>query len=430
MDDLMKFVSCGMTIFFISVIYFSFQIDDLLMQLYYLYRRSAKKWKELKAMAAVLKTNVVKPVRAQGTRWIDHRRKALQCLATNYKALVAQFEDVASGQRKDIAATDVAKLKGYLMKLKSAKFLTHMSLYMSLVEDMADLSLSFQKDDVPVSDIRTHISLALAGLKRQLEAPGPHLRPLVTAVNEVIEKESGQFLWCSVEINIDPYHGGLTAFTKQVAEIVKDIIDCIGDSSFTDHPVLNTSDILDHVSYPTDLNALLEYGNEDVATIVDHFRPLLEMKGCNTAQVQREWIKIKDDIIRHHKREKFIPLWRKMLVEKQHKYPNFLHIIRILLVCPVSTTQVERQFSSVKRILGDWRLKLKTGTIEDLLRICTEGPEPAGFCPESAVLRWWSSGRFSRKPSIQARSTAGSSPTAETSDSELEYDSSESECTD
>ena len=29
---------------------------------------------------------------------------------------------------------------------------------------------------------------------------------------------------------------------------------------------------------------------------------------------------------------------------------------------------------------------------------------------------------------MQSRSTAGSSPTAETSDSELEYDSSESEC--
>ena len=83
---------------------------------------------------------------------------------------------------------------------------------------------------------------------------------------------------------------------------------------------------------------------------------------------------------------------------------------------------MERQFSSIKRILGDWRLKLKTGTIEDLIRICTEGPESAGFCPESAVLTWWSSGRFSRRPSIQARSTAGSSPTAETSDSELEYD--------
>ena len=377
-------------------------------------------------MAAVLKTNVVKPVRAQG-RWIDHRRKALQCLATNYQALVAQFEDVASGQHKDIAATDVAKVKGYLMKLKSAKFLLHMSLYRDLVEDMADPSLSFQKDDVPVSDIRTHILLALAALKRHLEAPGPHLRPLVTAVNEAIEKESGQFLWYSVEINIYPYHGGLAAFTKQVTEIVNDIISCIGDrfSSFTDHPVLKASDILDRVSYPTDQNALLEYGNEDVATIVDHFRPLLEIKGCNTAQVQREWIKIKDDIIRHHRREQFLPLWRKMLTEKQHKYPNVLHIIRILLVCPVSTAQVERQFSSIKRILGDWRLKLKTSTIEDLLRICTEGPEPARFCPESAVLRWWSSGRFSRRPNMQSRS-----PTAETSDSELEYESSESECTD
>ena len=55
----------------------------------------------------------------------------------------------------------------------------------------------------------------------------------------------------------------------------------------------------------------------------------------------------------HHKREKFLPLWRKMLVEKQYKYPHFLHIIRILLACPVSTAQVGRQFSFIKRILGD-----------------------------------------------------------------------------
>ena len=91
-----------------------------------------------------------------------------------------------------------------------------------------------------------------------------------------------------------------------------------------------------------------------------------------TRVLYRKGIKIKDDIIRHHKREKFLPLWRKMLVETQYKYPNFLHIIRILLVCPVSTAQVECQFSSFRRILGDWHLKLKTGTIEDLLRICTE----------------------------------------------------------
>ena len=108
-------------------------------------------------------------------------------------------------------------------------------------------------------------------------------------------------------------------------------------------------------------------------------------------------------------------------MEKQHKYPNFLHIIRIILLCPVSTARVEHQFSCIKRIIGDWRLKLKTATIVDLFRICIEGPEPAAFCPESAVL----SGMFSRRPRMQSRSTAGSSPTAKTSDSESEYDSSE-----
>lgn len=102
-------------------------------------------------------------------------------------------------------------------------------------------------------------------------------------------------------------------------------------------------------------------------------------------------MRAKDDIIRHHKDDVLLALWENMLQHKPHKYPNLLHVVRILLVFPVSTSQVERQLSAIKRFLGYWRLSLKTSTIEMLLRIRTEGPSPVAFNAGMAVKKWWSS---------------------------------------
>ena len=87
-----------------------------------------------------------------------------------------------------------------------------------------------------------------------------------------------------------------------------------------------------------------------------------------------------------------------MIVHKSAEYLNFLHLVRILLVCPIASAQVERQFSAVKRILGDWRLSLGLKTIETLLQISMEGPEPEDFAPDSAVDRWWENSTRARRP--------------------------------
>ena len=85
----------------------------MMMQLYYLYRRSAKKWRELQAVATALEQHIVKPNRSRGTHWLDYRRKALKCLGTDYQAIITQFQEHASGERRDIAPADAAKMMGY-----------------------------------------------------------------------------------------------------------------------------------------------------------------------------------------------------------------------------------------------------------------------------------------------------------------------------
>ena len=110
--------------------------------------------------------------------------------------------------------------------------------------------------------------------------------------------------------------------------------------------------------------------------LCEHFEPLLTSNVCNVAEVEREWLKAKNDIVQHHKREAFLVLWQRVLTEKENKYPNLLHLLRIVLVFLVSTSQVERQFSTMKRMQGDWRLRLKASTIDHLLLIKSQGCAP------------------------------------------------------
>ena len=56
---------------------FVLQIDDFMVQVYYMYKRSAKKWHELQKIAGAMDDIVLKPVRATGTRWLDHRKRAM-----------------------------------------------------------------------------------------------------------------------------------------------------------------------------------------------------------------------------------------------------------------------------------------------------------------------------------------------------------------
>ena len=83
-----------------------------------------------------------------------------------------------------------------------------------------------------------------------------------------------------------------------------------------------------------------------------------------------------------------------MLTSKKDRYPNVGHIMRIILILPVSTAHVEHPFSCMKCIMGDGVLGLKP----QQLSISTEGPYAAAFNPSKTVERWRVSGKRSQRP--------------------------------
>ena len=67
-------------------------IDDMLLRLYYLYEKSPKKSRELVDIIKDLKEflsfddNGIKPIRANGTRWITHKLYAMKRVISKYGA--------------------------------------------------------------------------------------------------------------------------------------------------------------------------------------------------------------------------------------------------------------------------------------------------------------------------------------------------------
>jgi hypothetical protein len=70
------------------------QLDEMLRQLFSLYQKSPKKLRELKKLAEAYGETVYKPVKASGTRWIDHKVRATKVFLENYGMYMQHLEQV------------------------------------------------------------------------------------------------------------------------------------------------------------------------------------------------------------------------------------------------------------------------------------------------------------------------------------------------
>ncbi|KAJ8007575.1 hypothetical protein DPEC_G00095460 [Dallia pectoralis] len=255
----------------------SIKIDELLMRIYSLYRRSIKKWKELKALGETLEEHVVKPTRSQGTRWINHRRKALAALASNYTCVTTHLLKESG--------PDKAKLKSYCRQLTSSKFVLHVAVYQDILAELAELSRDFQADELSLSSVRARVMASQTALVRLREKPGPYLRPVLSAFTDTASV--GVFQYKGVDIN----HQSTTSetFRHQMVDIIDKIIECVTYrfSTFSTDPVLLAAEIFDPVNMPENISAINTYGDIELQRLCEHFEPLLVTNGCNVAEVVR-----------------------------------------------------------------------------------------------------------------------------------------------
>ena len=416
-------------------------ISEMLLRLFYLYHKSSKKSRELASIADDLKEvfhlpkggNV--PVRCQGTRWIGHKRKALQRIVDCYGAYVTHLAALAADASTQPA--DKARIKGYLQKWSRGKMLVECALYIDVLKAPSLLSLCLQKDGVDIIYCIKQI-IKSANALESLASKDPKQWPTVRLVLSRISEDGTEKL----------YQGGtlthyndstVTACSTQAVADLKCLSSKLKERlAWSDLQLLRSILVfLDTCSWaPRQRRAANsdseqeedEDDKEEIRAAVEHissiFREPLEAKNACLASLNDEVDEVVDfcrkylDVLEDYKK-----VWYKLhTAPDARNWPNILILSQLLFSLPFTNSIVERAFSTLKVLKTDRRTSLLTSTLDDLMEINVEGPTPENFSADGAVQLWWAD--RTRRPNQGARKEyrprATDNTVSENSDSDSE----------
>lgn len=356
----------------------------MLSQVYAFYSRSPKRYRELQKVGELASINVIKFKRIDGTRWIGHRKDAMEALSHNYGLLLQHWADATNYARKDVPDADKSKMKNWMKRLSSYKFFHHLHLYLDIVSDIASVSYVFQEADISLAVVNETVDQALDNINDSINVDGPWLSKAKEDL--VISDDTGE-----VEYEGNTIHGfDEDAVRGEKEKVLEAVQRCLTSrlSDFTNNPLLSKALILDPSNWPDDNEELKTYGDENVTFLLSHFQQVLEPNGCVLPKAKREWKLLKAHITKNHPNVPYAKLWPLIFRRKVEMFSNILHLVAIIQVYPISNAQLERAFSALKRVFTDSRACLSTPTINDLMTIVMDGPEVTEFDSVSSVKAW------------------------------------------
>ena len=386
------------------------EINEMLLRLYYLYSKSPKKTHELALIGEDLKEvfcfpkggNV--PVRCQGTRWISHKRRAMQRIVDRFGAYIQHLTAMVNDT--SVKAADKAKLQGYLRKWSQGRMLIGCAMYVDILKAPSLLSLSLQEDGIDtVQGIKSILKSAgsLQSLSKEIPKEWPTVKLVLSRIvtegtdktyqgatltqynDEKIPHCCGQALQDLEKLNVKMKERLAWSDTKLLRSIVA-FLDTRGWAATRVAPdTLCQSDEEGSSDDKAQIRAAIEY-------IVTIFREPLEAKGTCIFSLQDEIDEVVD-FYRHYlecQAEDYRKVWYKLFTAPDaRKWPNVILVSELLFSLPFTNSKVERTFSIMKIVKTNRRSSLHSSTLDDLMEINVEGPPPESFSAEHAVQLWW-----------------------------------------
>ena len=119
-------------------------VDDSLVHLYYLFKKSSKKLSQLKSLLKDLESvydfgsKSIKPEKSSSTRWLDHKIRAMKKLIDKFGVYAKQIECSIEQAAK---SKDKAMLQGKLTAMKSSDVLLRSAFLSDILEPAKIISL-------------------------------------------------------------------------------------------------------------------------------------------------------------------------------------------------------------------------------------------------------------------------------------------------
>ena len=116
-------------------------IEEMLLKLYYLHQKSPKCFRELRELSEAYDKSLPKPTKCNGTRWIDHKYKALEVLYDNYGTFIAHLESLVQAQ---LQVLKWAEIEGFTKKWKYASYIIHRAIYLDILSPLQRFAVRLQ----------------------------------------------------------------------------------------------------------------------------------------------------------------------------------------------------------------------------------------------------------------------------------------------
>ena len=87
------------------------EISTMLLNLHYMYEKSPKRLRELQMLAEVMEESIRKPDKANGTRWLQHKSRALSTLLLGYPVIVAHLKSMSCDESNLKSVDKIRPLK-------------------------------------------------------------------------------------------------------------------------------------------------------------------------------------------------------------------------------------------------------------------------------------------------------------------------------
>ena len=370
------------------------ELKDLLQGIYKHYHYSPKALRELNELAQVLELSVLKPVSLLGTRWTPHLHRGLKVFLHNFGIIYTHFQNTAA-QGNGASAVMQGRARKITTQMSDFKQVLFMHFMLDALDVVSHLSLVMQKDAVTLAEVKDSIERTRLSMQALVVRPGAKLSQFLEAVGDHGNHFKG------VELNRQD--GDIAAFTRLKERVIGSMVAYVNTrfANVNTNDVIAAFDMFNTSLWPDRDDELTLYGEQELNTLVDHFKLLLERNDFDLELVDQEWQELKVCIKRNHSQLRMLPMWQRIFAEYSERFPNILMLVEIMLVLPLATACCERGFSTLKRIKSDWRSRLETETLDNLMRISIDGPDLESYNAARALQHWWDKGERQRRPNFQ-----------------------------
>lgn len=386
------------------------EVETALRDLYYVYQNSGKRLRELRSLYEILKdvysfeNKQVKPSKASGTRWIDHKLRAMKAFVDKRGLYLSHIQNVIADTSKK---NDKATLEGKRRRIARGSVLLKCAMYTDILEPVRQLSIMTQKTSevnivkqVEVVDSTLNKYRIMENRAEKAEEVATSVLPTVKHVLSVITQEGqsagqqckyqgvavGNLQQAKTQVN-SLVKTNITAIHKSLARRYGSLVDDTeGESSKETRDadeiahcvakVLNTRVWMREATEET-----LGLQMEAIEKISKSFKDMEPLNRTNSEQLKEtytllvQWATMYFDVATIDPMD----LWPRLQRIKHDEAPGLFALIELCLCCPYGNSVCESFISYLRVIKTDWRNKLNESNLTDLMRIKVTGPTVPGF---------------------------------------------------